>query len=217
MKAAARAEKQGDIVVIGGGGHAKVLVSILKKARYRVIGYTDRADRGLILGIGYLGDDTVLDGLPAETRPKAVLGIGKIDLARRRLDLQRALQASGFAFPAICSPQALINDGVLIGAGTVVMDRVVVNSGAVIGEASILNTGSIVEHDCRIGDNVHVASGATVAGGVSVGDHCMLGAGCTVIQSVTIGAGCIIGAGATVVRSISAPGTYVGSPAKQVR
>jgi sugar O-acyltransferase (sialic acid O-acetyltransferase NeuD family) len=206
-----------EIIVIGGGGHAKVLISILKKAGYRIIGYTDKTDRGLVLGIGYLGDDTILRGFASSSRPDAVIGIGKTDASPSRLGMQRALHASGFAFPVICSPQAVLNEDVVVGAGTVLMDRVVVNSGAVIGEASILNTASTVEHDCRIGDNVHVASGATLAGGVTVGDHCMIGMGCNVIQSISIGPGCIIGAGATVVRDISVPGTYVGSPAKQIR
>jgi len=204
------------MVVIGGGGHAKVLISILKKAGYRIVGYTDKTDRGPILGIGYLGDDTVLGGFAGSSRPSAVIGIGKIDASPLRLGMQRALHASGFTFPVICSPQAVINEDAVVGAGTVVMDRVVVNSGTVIGEASILNTASIVEHDCRIGDNVHIASGATLAGGVTVGDHCMIGMGCNVIQSISISPGCIIGAGATVVRDISVPGTYVGSPAKQI-
>ena len=205
-----------EIVVVGGGGHSKVLISLLKKAGYEVVGYTDRTDRGAILGVGYLGDDTVLGDFPGRGRPNAVIGIGKVDASPVRLDRQRALRAGGFAFPVISSPQAVINEDVVVGAGTVLMDRVVVNSGTVIGEASILNTGSTVEHDCRVGDNVHIASGATLAGGVTIGDHCMIGMGCNVIQLVTIGAGCIIGAGATVVRDLSEPGTYVGSPAKRV-
>ena len=37
----------GDIVVIGGGGHAKVVISVLKKLHWPVLGYTDGIDREL--------------------------------------------------------------------------------------------------------------------------------------------------------------------------
>jgi sugar O-acyltransferase (sialic acid O-acetyltransferase NeuD family) len=216
MRAAGVGACQEGIVVVGGGGHSKVLISLLKKAGYKVLGYTDKTDRGLILGVEYLGDDTALHDFAGSGQLNAVIGIGKVDASPVRLDRQRALQAGGFAFPVIRSPQAVVNEDVVVGPGTVLMDRVVVNSGTVIGEASILNTGSTVEHDCRVGNNVHIASGATLAGGVTIGDHCMIGMGCNVIQLVTIGTGCIIGAGATVVRDLSEPGTYVGSPAKRV-
>jgi UDP-perosamine 4-acetyltransferase len=52
------------IVVVGGGGHAKVLISILKKnADFEILGYTDLKDNGCILGIKYLGDDSVLTSI----------------------------------------------------------------------------------------------------------------------------------------------------------
>ena len=45
-----------EIVVIGGGGHAKVVVSILRKlGRYRILGYTDVQDRGSLLETPYPG------------------------------------------------------------------------------------------------------------------------------------------------------------------
>jgi len=40
-----------DIVVIGGGGHAKVVIAILRKVRrHRILGYTDLHDHGTLLG-----------------------------------------------------------------------------------------------------------------------------------------------------------------------
>jgi sugar O-acyltransferase (sialic acid O-acetyltransferase NeuD family) len=206
----------GDIVVIGGGGHAKVLISVLKKLRYAVRGYTDRENRGYILGVPYLGKDVVL-GEVLEKCTTAVVGMGKIDTSPARLGMQIELVALGFHFPAICSPHSVVNDEVSLGAGTAVFDGAVISSGAQIGRACIINTSSTVEHDCRIGDNVHVAPGATLGGGVSLGDNCMIGTGTNVIQSISICANCLIGAGATVIRDVSVPGTYAGNPARKIR
>ena len=206
------------IVVVGGGGHAKVVISVLKKASYQVAGYTDRQDRGPLLGIPWLGGDGVLPGVLG-THPGcgAVIGVGKIDTARLRLALQDDIAGLGFDFPVIVSPHAMINEEVTLGAGTVVFDGVVVNSGAETGRGCILNTNSTVEHDCRLGDNVHIAPGVTLSGGVVVGRNTMIGTGATVIQSVSICEDCMIGAGSTVVRDITVPGTYVGSPARRIK
>jgi sugar O-acyltransferase (sialic acid O-acetyltransferase NeuD family) len=207
-----------DFVVVGGGGHAKVVISVLKKAGHRVQGYTDRDDRGAILGAPYLGtDDSFFGEGVAPSVRNAVIGVGKMNAGSLRLDLQRALARRGVQFPVVCSPDAIVNEEVTLGAGTVLFDGAIVNSGSVVGEAVILNTRSLVEHDCRIGNNVHLASGVTLAGAVSVGDNCMIGTGTNVIQSINICAGCIVGAGATVVDDITVPGTYVGTPAKRIK
>jgi sugar O-acyltransferase (sialic acid O-acetyltransferase NeuD family) len=206
------------IVVIGGGGHAKVVISLLKKSGYDIAGYTDRENRGVILGIPYLGDDSILQDL-SKNYPDcvAVIGVGKIDSSQLRLALQDTIATIGFDFPAIVSPRAIVNEAVSLGAGTVVFDGVVVNSGAEIGRACIINTNSTIEHDCRLGENVHIAPGVTLSGLVTIGRNTMIGTGATVIHSVSITDGCLVGAGSTVIKDITVPGTYVGSPAKRIK
>lgn len=207
----------GKIVVIGGGGHAKVLMSVLKRLPYEVVGYTDPNDGGPVLGVHRLGDDQVLAGLAQDHQGlRCAMGLGKTDASAGRMRFLDAACALGFDFPLIASPHAVVNEEVVLGAGTVVLDGTVVNSGTVTGRLCILNTNSTVEHDCRLGDNVHIAPGATVCGGVSIAENCMIGAGSTVVQGVTIGADCLIGAGSTVIGDITGPGTYVGHPARRV-
>ena len=207
-----------EIVVIGGGGHAKVLMSLLKKPGWKILGYTDERDRGAILGALYLGGDAVLPGLlSAHQHCSGVIGLGKIDASAARVGLHRELCALGFDSPVVVSPCAVLNEEVELGAGTAVFDGAVVNSGTVAGSICILNTNSTVEHDCRLGDNVHVAPGATVCGSVVIGNDCMIGAGATIAQGVAVCAGSLIGAGAIVVADIDIPGVYVGNPARRIR
>lgn len=205
------------IVVIGGGGHAKVLISILKKCSYEVVGYTDDYDRGSILGVSYLGKDSVLEEIGKESRVShAVVGIGKVDCSDTRLRIQEAIERWGVTFPVITSPRASVNEDVVLGEGTVVFDGAVINSGARIGRACIINTNSTVEHDCRVGDDVHIGPGAAISGGVEIGRHCMIGVGASIRHGVTIASRSLIGAGATVSRNIQDPGTYVGTPARKI-
>ena len=54
------------IIIIGGGGLAKVVISILRKVnKYEICGYTDTVDRGSVLQVPYLGDDVFLRGYGA--------------------------------------------------------------------------------------------------------------------------------------------------------
>ncbi len=207
------------IIVIGGGGHAKVIISILKKLRaYEILGYVEKDNKGAILGVPYIGDDHDLKKF-IETKKvtQAVLGVGHIADYTRRVELYQQMTALGYAFPKIVSPHAIINEAVEIGDGTVVMDGVVVNSGAKIGKCCILNTRSVIDHDCEIGDFVHLAPGAVLSGGVNVGSYTFIGAHATVINYKKIAQKCIIGAGAVVMRDCLEPGTYVGVPARQVK
>jgi sugar O-acyltransferase (sialic acid O-acetyltransferase NeuD family) len=207
-----------EIVVIGGGGHAKVLVSVLKKSGYDVLGYTDMQDRGAILGVPYFGPDDALAGLlRAHDNCRAAVGVGKLDPSPNRMAILDSLRALGFSLPVIVSLGATVNEDVQFGPGTVVFDGAVVNSGTVAGRLCILNTNCTVEHDCHLGDDVHIAPGATLSGGVTIGARTMIGTGANVIHNVTICACCTIGAGSTVVNDIAEPGIYVGNPAGRMK
>jgi sugar O-acyltransferase (sialic acid O-acetyltransferase NeuD family) len=207
------------IVLIGGGGHAKVVISILwKLSRYHIFGYTDMKDNGTLFGVPYLGSDHDLAALiVSPEKLNAVLAVGQLGLGRHRYDLWTRLQSPPLSYPLIASPDAIVNERVSGGEAAVVMDGAVINSGASIGMGAIVNTNSTIEHDVALDEWVHVAPGATICGGVTVGRFSMIGAGATVIEGIKIAPDCIVGAGATVVHDLTEPGTYVGSPARRIR
>ncbi len=212
-------QSAGAIVVVGGGGHAKVVISILRKLkRNHILGYTDLKDNGALLGVLHLGSDSDLAGLAAGPRKlNAVLGVGQVGLGEARYELWTRLQSPALTFPLIISPDAVVNEGVVSGDGAVVMDGTVINIGATLGRGAIVNTNSTIEHDVVLDDWVHVAPGATISGGVKVGRFSMIGAGATVIEGIKIAAGCVVGAGATVVHDLTEPGVYVGTPARRIK
>lgn len=210
------------IVVIGGGGHAKVVISILRKLdRFRILGYTDLKDNGTKGGVPYLGADEELASMArAPKELNAALGVGQVGLGEHRCELWMRLTRLNFpalSFPLIVSPDAVVNEEVSGGEGAVVMDGAVINIGAAIGRGVIVNTNSTIEHDVTLADWVHIAPGATVSGGATVGSFSMIGAGATVIEGVKITDRCMVGAGATVVHDLTQPGVYVGSPARRIK
>lgn len=207
------------IIIVGGGGHAKVIVSILKKLQFfDIIGYTDFEDKGELLGVSFLGTDSILAEI-INTIPLCAAGIGfgmiNGETVLKRRKAFQLLKTLRFNIPPIVSPNAIINEDVKIGEGTVTMDGVVINTGTVIGQGVILNTCCSVDHDCEVGDYTHIAPGAVLAGGVKIGDNVLIGAGSVVCPNVIVAGQCVIGAGAVVAKNIDSAGTYAGIPAKK--
>lgn len=203
-----------EFYIVGGGGHARVLLYGLQQLGHQVRGYTAPCDEGL--SIPFLGTDVDFLERGASISEMAVLGLGKVTIGQRRIEILERYQAHGVDFPVIYTQGAIVHDGVDSGVGSVVLDGAVVITGSRLGRACIVNTHATVDHDCVLGDDVHVAPGATLSGGVVVGDRCMIGTGANLIHAVRICADSIIGAGATVIHDIIMPGTYVGTPARRI-
>jgi len=210
-----------DIVVIGGGGHARVVISILKKLNdYNIIGYTDIKDRGELSGVSFLGCDDELKEIKKKfSECAAVIGVGMVsgDDASKRAEIFQLLKTLCYEVPPVISPDAIVNEDVEIGSGTVVMDGVVINSGTTIGKCAILNTRCSVDHDCEVKDFTHIGPGAILCGCVRVGRGVLVGAGSVISQNKSIGDNCIIGAGAVAAHNCVDSGTYVGVPASRIK
>lgn len=200
------------IVLIGGGGHARVVAEAARRAGLELTGYTDPAGPQA-LPIPWLGDDSfVLRFLPVETL--LVNGLGSVGDSTGRREAVKNLEARGYRFATIRDLTSSVAADVEVGDGTVILMGALIQPGVRIGRHCILNTGAVVDHDCVLGDYVHIAPSATLCGGVSVGDAVHVGAGATVIQGRRLGAGSVIGAGAVVAGDIPASVTVVGVPAR---
>ncbi len=195
------------LVIVGAGGHGKVIADIARLNGYAEIVFLDDDPEIRQCGgypvVGACERVRDLDG-------DVVVAIGS---AATRERVQRTIPTERLATPI--HPSAVVSDATL-GKGTVLMAGAVVNPGAVLGAGYIVNTASSVDHDCLIGDFVHIAVGAHVAGTVVIGDRTWIGAGATVSNNITICADCVIGAGAVVINDMTEPGTYVGVLAKRL-
>lgn len=191
------------LVIIGAGGHGKVVADIAEKCGYKEIVFLDdNEDIRECAGFPVVGKISDFDNIDGDK----IVAIGN-SVAREKIqDLITGVVT-------LIHPSAVVSRRVQIGNGTVVMAGAVINSDTKIGRGCIINTGATVDHDCEINDFVHVSVGAHVAGTCKIGFGTWIGAGATVSNNVSICGGCMIGAGAVVVRNIDELGTYVGVPA----
>jgi acetyltransferase EpsM len=202
------------IVVIGHGGHSKVIVDmILSTGENDIVGFLDDKydEEGLIAGTFY-GPVTSFKGLVAKfPEIKFVIAIGDNKI---RQSIVHKLNLSYENYVTVIHKSAIISPTAKIGHGVVIMPNSVINADSKIGHHSIINTGSVIEHDSIAGDFSHVCPGATLTGTVQLGEGAYVGSGSTIIPNRNIGEWTIIGAGATVISDIPAYCTAVGIPAK---
>ena len=200
----------GAYVVLGGGGHARVVIEALRASGLTVVGLTD-ADPALagrlIGGVRVLGgDDAVAAFAPATTM--LANGLGNVasrtssGLAMRARLFER-FEAAGYAFPALNHPSAVVASDAELGCGAQIMAGAIVQAGARIGRNALINSRALVEHDCQVGAHVHVAPGAILCGGVRIGARSHIGAGAIILQNVAVGADVVVAAGAVVARDAS--------------
>lgn len=208
-----------EVIILGAGGHAKVLIEALRLAQPGIaLGLLDpdRAWHGRqILDVPVLGDDDLLPSLAAESPELCfVVGVGAIVASPHRRRLFDLAQGLGLRPFTVIHPAAIISPSAQIEAGAQILAGAVVNTEARIGANAIVNTRAVVEHNCQIQAHAHVATGACLAGGVQVDLEAMIGAGATLRQSIHVAAGAVVGAGAVVVRDVLQGETVVGVPAK---
>ena len=205
-------------VVLGGGGHASVVVdALLASGALDACAVLDSDSRRWgteLFGVPVRGGDELLPELVRQGVTGFVVGVGGVGDNRPRKRLFELGLAHGLQPVTVQHPSAICSTRAKVGVGTVLLAGSVVNAGAVLGVNVILNTGAIVEHDCVIGDHVHLATGAKLASTVRIGELAHIGAGATVRQCLSIGEGAVVGAGAVVVDEV-APWTVVaGVPAR---
>ena len=205
----------GRLVLIGAGGHARVVLDAARLAGWTIDGLVDRDGSGReVDGARVLGDDNALAMVRERGATHAVVAVGSVRPGALRADLFARLVSAGLEPAVIIHPSATIAASASVGPGSVVLAGAIINPGAVIGRNVIINTGAVVEHDCVVGDAVHLSPRSVLGGNVTVEAGAHVGIGAVVIQGLTIGAGALVAAGATVVDDVAPGITVLGVPAR---
>ncbi len=204
--------KRETMVVLGAGGHSRVVVEALKAMGYMAVQLLDD-DPTVSIAHGPI-TDAMLRRLASTGTNGFIVGVGSVNAegcALRDRLFMLALSTELVAITVFCRTAVVlgqVGQGVFLGHGSMVMP------GAVVGSNSIINTGAIVEHDCQVGWSCHIATGAILCGGVQVGNLVHVGAGAVVRQGVVVGDGATIGMGAVVLEDVAPGETVVGNPAR---
>lgn len=206
------------VIIIGAGGHARVLIDTLRLLSIELLGITDMVPRqsgDAILGVPVIGNDDIVSAYAASAI-RLVNGIGSVSVGHHRSEMFERFKNCGYTFADVIHPSATIASDVVLSEGVQIMAGTVLQTGCRIGRNCIINSGAIIEHDCQIGDHVHVAPGAVLSGGVEIGQNAHIGTGATVIQLMRVGLNSLVGAGAVVIRDVPEGAKVAGNPAKEL-
>ncbi len=203
------------VIIIGNGGHAKVLTDILLLGNRKIIGFTAPVEEKNSYNLFYVGPDkAILNYHPTEI--ELVNAIGSVSNTSLREKLFNEFKSQGYFFSAVIHPTAIISSTVKLGEGVQILAGTVIQPFAKIDDNTIVNTSSSIDHDCCIGKHCHISPGTTLSGGVIVGKGTHIGTGATIIQSIKIGKKVLIGAGSLVIRDVIDNKVVYGNPAKEV-
>jgi sugar O-acyltransferase (sialic acid O-acetyltransferase NeuD family) len=207
------------LVIVGAGGHGKVVVDIIRAAgRYEPVGFLD-ADPALagtrVGGLPVFGAFNLLPKLRQQHRvSRAIVAIGD---NRARYRYAGLLKAEGLELVNAIHPTAFVSPTAVLGTNVVVAPHATVVTEAHVGDSAIINTTAVVDHECDVGTAAHVCPAVALAGRVRVGEFAFVGIGAKVIQCRAVGAHAVIGAGAVVIEDVPDHATAVGVPARVVK
>ena len=201
------------LVLIGGGGHGKVVLDayrLVYPGAFIEVRDDDLTKQGAsFLGLSIETPVGVLESL----RCACHVAIGD-NATRRRFG--EDLESSGSHLVTVVHPRAVVAAESRLDRGAFVAANAIVAPDARVGAGSIVNHAATVDHDCVVGEWCHVAPGVVLSGGVTIGDECLIGSGAVVLLGVRVGAGAVIGAGAVVTRDVPAGARMIGVPAKDL-
>jgi sugar O-acyltransferase (sialic acid O-acetyltransferase NeuD family) len=199
------------LLIIGCGGHSKVVSEIAEEVGFKEISY--------LITEGNI--DTFLGRMvttlfPVNYNEYFFVAIG--DNSKRealfRDFLKRNPKAIGVS---LIHPSSIIASNCTIGPGSVIMPLSIINTSSTLGTGVIINTKSSVDHDSNLKDFSSLAPGVTMGGGVNIGKRSAICIGATVKNGIQIGKDAIVGASSLVLNDIDDNWVVYGVPAKPIR
>ena len=192
------------LIILGAGGHAKVIYDVLTQLEAEVIGCVspDLEVGSKFCNTRILGGDKVIQNFHKD-EILLVNGIGSLPYKQKRWEIALKMRNDGYKFATIIHPKAIIATEVELCEGVQIMAGVVIQAGSKISQDTIINTGVLIDHDCTIRQNCHLAPGSSLCGGVEIGSNTHIGAGAILTEYISIGSNCKIGAGSLIYKSVA--------------
>ena len=198
------------LIIVGAGGHASVVIDAARMAGVTEFAVIDEHTAAAQVGRAPIFRS--VDQVEDATHFTIAIGDNFIRAAEYQRYLEMGLAPYSVIHPAATvSDEALVADGVFVGANAVI------NPGAVVRTNCIVNTAAIVEHDCSLGKHSFIGPGAALCGGCTVGEYALIGANAAMVPLTTVGDRTVVGAGASVTKNFGDDLLVVGVPAREVR
>lgn len=202
------------ILIAGTGGFSKeVLCLITDLGRYDDV-------------LGFIEPDDILKSkkFPSQILGKPIFPYSSIDPTKHCVSIaigdSNIRKKITYQLPeeieyiTLIHPSAVVSQWTEIGEGAIICVGTIITCDIKIGRHAQLNLNTTIGHDCVIGDFFTTAPNVNISGNCNVEDHVYFGTASSIKQGVSICKNVTIGMGSVVTKNITAPGVYIGSPAK---
>lgn len=169
--------------VYGAGGHAKVIVDLIK-----------------LLGghIECIFDDNYMEspnfaGIPVHQYDHTQCVDAKLIIAIGDNEVRKTIAGQlSHRFATLIHPKATVSSSARIGEGTVVLANAVIGADAIVGNHVIINTLVSVDHEVVINNYVHIFPNAYLGGRAVVQEGAVIGPGSVIMRKVTVNENVVI-------------------------
>lgn len=201
------------IVVLGGGGHASDVMSIIEALHlddnHQILIADDSPTKDRFVD----RNTSIVSPIRDHLKPgrQFVSGVGYPGARKKLVELADA--AGLKPVDPLIHPTAVIATGASIEEGAVIGALSYVSALATIGAHCYVGYGTKIGHDTTVDKRTSLMPGAFVAGDARVGKDVLIGANATILQGLSIGDGATVGAGSVVTKDVPAGATATGIPA----
>ena len=170
-----------NVIIIGAGGHAKVIADIIERNGDVLIGFLDD-NQDMQNKVIYKEKKAIgtTQDIEKYKNLQFIIGIGNNQI---RKEISQKYNLNWYT---AIHPNATIANCVNIEEGSVIMAGAIINTNATIGKHCIINTKVSIDHDNIIEDYVHISPGSTLCGTVTIKELNWICAGATIINNIRI-------------------------------
>jgi len=190
------------VIVLGAGGHAKVIIDILSQKKINILGMaTLNNSKKANYDFKIFSDEEVIANFDSE-EINLVNGLGSLPNDNKRYELSKKYLDFGYKFINIIHTSSIISKSTKILDGAQIMAGVIIGPGCKVGEGTIVNSQSSIDHDCEIENYSHICPGVVCSGNVKIGSFVHISTGVSIINNISIGDNSIIYPGVTLVKDV---------------
>lgn len=209
------------MLIIGAGGHAKELLSILLSNPLYIdsiiMFFDNKNPNNKLLYNSYsiLNKPEEVLSYFREVGTSFAIGIGG---THKRKFMSLLIEELGGVLQSIIAPTSRIGIyDMNLATGLNIMDFTIVSNSVSIGRGTLINSFSSIHHDVQIGEFCEISPRATILGNVKIGNFTAIGAGAVVLPRINIGNNVVVGAGSVVTKDIDDNVIVMGVPARIIR
>lgn len=204
-------KKNKRITIIGSGGFASEVLSILDRSNYECLGFIDSKQNLSNLPLPIIGHEDEMNLLIKKYNfSNCIIAIGNPKVRKKVFN---KIQEYSFNYPVI-SDLSMVSKSSNIKSGTIIYPNVVIMNNCKIGNFTLLNSGVTLGHEVTIGDFCNINPGANLAGRIKIGNGSFVGIGSSIKENINIGKNVVIGAGSVVIEDVPDNTVVYGVPAK---